>query len=63
MTSYSKKATLSSTLFSLNRRIAVERDRLLGPLDDSELQPIAAAIRALNTERDETIVKLEEYIF
>jgi len=60
---YSRLAILSATLSNVNRRIAQERNRLLRPLEDSELLPIAALIRALRTECEETISKLEEYIF
>ena len=60
---YTRRVLLSVALANINRRIAVERNRLLGPLDDNELQPTAALIRALRTERDETIAAIKQYNF
>jgi len=50
----------TAAIANIDRRIAVERNRLLGPLPDSELLPTAALIRALRAERDETQSRLEE---
>ena len=60
---HTRQMLLSVALANINHRIAEERNRLLGPLDDSELQPVAALIRTLRTERDETIAEIQEYKF
>jgi hypothetical protein len=54
------RSLLTAAIANIDRRIAKERNRLLGPLPDSELPLVAKLIRALRVERDETLARLEE---